>query len=156
MTQTSLFQWSEFLPKNCHCIFRRMVALLFNIIYFSCIFHQVLYGIESTQVLDEIGSFIQHQIFSEGFFDTLWFQPLSSKNIFGTYHISDPPPPPLFFFFKGGGELNFDYLPRRRGNLKNFKMGVEVGCRGRSCYSWGGEGADIGLLNFFKVYYFYI
>ena len=31
-----------------------------------------------------------------------------------------------------GGGVNFDYHPRRGGNLKNFKKRVEVWCRGRS------------------------
>ena len=35
-------------------------------------------------------------------------------------------------FLKEGGWVNFDYLARSVGNLKNFKRGVEVWCRRRS------------------------
>ena len=39
--------------------------------------------------------------------------------------------------FSKGEKVNFDSLPRSRGNLKNFKKGVEVWCRGRSSYKGG-------------------
>ena len=38
-----------------------------------------------------------------------------------------PPPPPPTLFFKGVGELNFNYLPRRGRNLKNWKRRWKYG-----------------------------
>ena len=38
------------------------------------------------------------------------------------------PPPP---FEKGGGEVNFNYIPRR-GESEKLKKGVKVWCRGRA------------------------
>ena len=47
-----------------------------------------------------------------------------------------------------GGEVSFDYLPWQRGDLKNFKKGVEEWCRGRSFLKGGG--AETFLVSFFQ------
>ena len=51
---------------------------------------------------------------------------------------SPPPPPPTPLFFLKGKELNFDYLPQRRGceKLKNGDGSMVPGGEIRNLYCW--------------------
>ena len=70
--------------------------------------------------------------------------------VFGRHIVWTPSHPPTFF--KGGGEVNFNYLPRRResGNLEKGGGSMVQG----QAFLKGG--LALFLFNFFKIYHFYI
>ena len=81
-------------------------------------------------------------------FDPIGLELLTRLRL-GCSHLTDIVRTPYFF---KGGELNFNYLPRRGESEKSKKMGgsmvqEQVFLKG---------GLALILFNFFKVYYFYI